>query len=133
MTESDVCLPPVTSQMVNTVFRRLQRHMGETEGEEVSKEERVREGLHRGLLELWEELDAKPPKPEIYVTKREYEVVQLLANRNFQYKQIAAALNLSISTIRSHIHKVYCKLDPVKRNRGYVAKIFLEGKVGLQE
>jgi DNA-binding NarL/FixJ family response regulator len=44
------------------------------------------------------------------LSSRETEVVHLLAEGKV-YKQIASELGLSTSTVRSHLHKVYAKLE----------------------
>ena len=48
------------------------------------------------------------------LSTREVEVLRGLA-RGLVYKQIAAELNLSTSTVRSHLHNVYGKLGAVNR------------------
>lgn len=43
------------------------------------------------------------------LTEREYEILSHLA-KGLQYKEIAAVLNISVSTVRAHLHTVYSKL-----------------------
>ncbi len=44
------------------------------------------------------------------LSKRETGVLQLLADAQ-AYKQIAAELSLSVSTVRTHLHNIYAKLE----------------------
>jgi DNA-binding NarL/FixJ family response regulator len=48
------------------------------------------------------------------LTQRENEVLQCLA-KGWLYKEIAIALNVSISTVRQHIHNIYDKLHVQNR------------------
>lgn len=48
------------------------------------------------------------------LTNRENEVLQCLA-RGLLYKEIAINLNISISTVRQHIHNIYDKLHVQNR------------------
>ena len=43
------------------------------------------------------------------VTKREYEVLELLAT-GLSNKEIAENLIISEDTVKSHVHNIYCKL-----------------------
>lgn len=133
MTEYAGSLPSLTPGMVDQVFQRVQLHLRQTEEESNDLTARIQEGVRIALQELWKDLGAEAAKTEIRLTERQYQVIKLMAEQNLQYKQIAAALQLGVSTIRTHINNVYKKLPPTKRNRGYVAKIFLEGKVAQQK
>ena len=57
------------------------------------------------------ERSARTPCP---LSSRELEVLVALADGKV-YKQIAAELSLSASTVRSHLHHVYAKLGVVDR------------------
>ncbi len=56
----------------------------------------------------------KPPQPvpaeDSGLSEREAEILQLLV-RGFSYKMIAAELNIALETVRSHIKKIYRKLQ----------------------
>ena len=55
-------------------------------------------------------------KPEVNdLSPREWEVLELLS-RGYSYKEIASALNVSIPTVNTHIHRTYEKLHV--RSRG---------------
>jgi len=55
-------------------------------------------------------------KPEINeLSPREWEVLELLS-RGYSYKEISAALGISIPTVNTHIHRTYEKLHV--RSRG---------------
>lgn len=53
---------------------------------------------------------AAHPFPEANLTPREEEILSYLS-RGFLYKEIASELFISIETVRSHIHKIYQKLQ----------------------
>lgn len=48
--------------------------------------------------------------PEANLTSREVEILSYLA-KGYLYKEIAAALFINIETVRTHIHKIYQKLQ----------------------
>lgn len=48
--------------------------------------------------------------PEANLTSREEEILSYLA-KGFLYKEIAASLFINIETVRTHIHKIYQKLQ----------------------
>ena len=54
------------------------------------------------------------PAPDV-ISPREWEVLRLLA-RGFSYKEICQELDLSMSTINTHVHRIYEKLHV--RSRG---------------
>ena len=58
------------------------------------------------------------------LSKRENEVLQLLS-RGMLYKEIAAQLGITISTVKQHIHKIYEKMHVHSRTVAVVK--FLEG------
>jgi DNA-binding NarL/FixJ family response regulator len=53
------------------------------------------------------------------LTKREQEILALLA-RGYLYKEIADVLNISLSTVRAHLHTVYEKLHVQSRTQAVV-------------
>ena len=53
------------------------------------------------------------------LTPRQQEILQLLA-RGFYYKEIGAALGISHSTVRAHLHSVYRKLEVNSRARAVI-------------
>jgi DNA-binding NarL/FixJ family response regulator len=50
------------------------------------------------------------PFPDANLTAREEEILSYLA-KGYLYKEIAAALFINIETVRTHIHKIYQKLQ----------------------
>jgi len=48
------------------------------------------------------------------LTPRQQEILRLLA-KGFYYKEIGAALGISPSTVRTHLHSVYSKLEVKSR------------------
>ena len=55
------------------------------------------------------------------LTPREREILELLA-RGHYYREIGDALEISVSTVRSHLHSVYRKLE-VKSRTQAVSKL----------
>lgn len=53
------------------------------------------------------------------LTKREHEILALLA-RGYLYKEIADVLNVTVSTVRAHLHAVYEKLHVQSRTQAVV-------------
>jgi len=60
--------------------------------------------------------EQKAPKPDETLTKRELEILSLLA-KGFLYKEIADQLQISINTVRVHVQKVYEKLHVHSRSQ----------------
>ena len=56
----------------------------------------------------------RPPAAAEVLTRRELEVVRLVG-RGLCNKEIAQALGLAVNTVRSHLNKVYDKLEPGSR------------------
>lgn len=64
--------------------------------------------IARRVAQSFKKQDTKTP--EIYsLTPREVEVLELLA-KGFAYKEVAADLNISYSTVQRHIESIYRKL-----------------------
>ena len=62
------------------------------------------------------------PEPSQGLTLREHEILELLA-KGYRYKEIGEALQISVETVRSHLHKVYEKLHVRSRTEA-VRKYF---------
>jgi DNA-binding NarL/FixJ family response regulator len=66
-------------------------------------------GIARRMLELFRE-KMQPTVPVDYqLTAREKEILQMLVAGK-SYKMIAAASNIAIDTVKSHIRNIYAKL-----------------------
>ncbi len=61
----------------------------------------------------------KAPEPATNLTKRESEILSYLA-KGFQYKEIADALSIGGSTVRTHIEHIYQKLHVSSRTEAVV-------------
>jgi DNA-binding NarL/FixJ family response regulator len=62
-------------------------------------------------------IHGQPNKKEVeseLLSQRENEILSLLAN-GFRYKEIAEKLFISIATVRTHVHKIYEKLQVSSR------------------
>lgn len=66
----------------------------------------------------------KPASEVEQLTPREHEILVLLA-KGYRYKEIVDQLNISLSTVRTHIRAVYDKLHVQSRTEAVVK--FLEG------
>ncbi|MCL4790153.1 MAG: response regulator transcription factor [Verrucomicrobia bacterium] len=62
---------------------------------------------------------ARPSGSELPVSAREQEILDRLA-RGFRYKEIADALGISMDTVRSHIRRIYEKLQVHSRTEAVV-------------
>jgi DNA-binding NarL/FixJ family response regulator len=69
----------------------------------------------------------KAPKPELDLTKRETEILALMAEGK-QYKEIAEDLGISALTVRTHIQHIYEKLHVRSRTEAVVR--FLRSESG---
>ena len=67
------------------------------------------------------------PKQDFELTKREMEILQLLA-KGYSYKMIAGECYISYATVNSHVSKIYKKLQ-VESVGGAVAKAIREGLI----
>ena len=56
----------------------------------------------------------KHSAPDYHLTKREYDILQLLA-KGMLYKEIAQQISISNNTIKQHIHNIYEKLHVQNR------------------
>lgn len=65
--------------------------------------------------------------PGCPLSNREYEVMQYVS-RGYTYKEIASELQLGVSTIRSHMHRIFVALDVV--GRGQNAAVVLMKDMG---
>ena len=74
------------------------------------------------VLKMFSEVHPKTPGENFDLSDREKEVLQLLVN-GYSYKMIAAEMFISIDTVRSHIKKIYEKLQVNSKSEA-VAKAF---------
>jgi DNA-binding NarL/FixJ family response regulator len=64
--------------------------------------------------------DMKSPAPELQnLTKREQQILEFLA-KGYLYKEIAAALEISVDTVRGHLRNIYDKLHVHSRTEAVV-------------
>jgi len=69
--------------------------------------------IARKLVTVFREKEVNPGSVEA-LSNRENEILQLLA-KGLLYKEIANQLNISVSTVRQHIHHIYEKLHVQNR------------------
>lgn len=78
----------------------------------------IQPSLARILLKYFSEDNKKedefPDEPEIRLTKRENEILQLIA-KGLTNKEVADILKLSHSTVRTHLEHIYQKMDVSNR------------------
>jgi DNA-binding NarL/FixJ family response regulator len=77
--------------------------------------------IARRVVEVFQQAPA-PADPIANLSPREKEIVAQLA-KGFLYKEIASQLNISIETVRTHIHKIYEKLHVRSRTEA-VMKVY---------
>ena len=81
----------------------------------------ITSSIARKILELFPKTPARSTEID-KLAKREQEILQLLMKGN-SYKMIAAELNISVETVRTHIKRIYEKLH-VHSAQEAIAKIF---------
>lgn len=77
--------------------------------------------IARKILQMFPRTPARSAELD-KLSMREHEILQLLMNGN-SYKMIAAELNISLETVRTHIKRIYEKLH-VHSSSEAIAKIF---------
>lgn len=72
---------------------------------------------------------SRPPAPQVLkLSPREDKIMQLLV-KGLHYKEIAAELTVSPSTVRAHLHTVYNKLKVGSRAEAVL--LYVKGSLGL--
>ncbi len=85
-------------------------------------------GVARTVLELMRQSETPPASPtRLDLTAREQDVLRELV-RGHSYKQVAAVLEVSIDTVRSHIRSLYKKLQ-VQNVSAAVSRAVREGLI----
>ena len=74
--------------------------------------------IARKVVGYFSQIRKKAPDVE-KLSKREYEVLSLLAE-GYRYKEICVALNISMSTVRTHIRRMYQALQVESRTEATV-------------
>jgi DNA-binding NarL/FixJ family response regulator len=74
--------------------------------------------IARKVVGYFSQIQRKTPEVE-KLSKREYEVLSLLA-QGYRYKEICAALNISMSTVRTHIRRMYQALQVESRTEATI-------------
>jgi DNA-binding NarL/FixJ family response regulator len=76
--------------------------------------------IARTVVEYFQKLQGAAPQPgEQYLSKREEEILNLLA-KGYRYKEIADALSIGYETVRSHLKNIYDKLHVHSRTEAVV-------------
>lgn len=86
----------------------------------------ITSSIARKILQMFPKVPARSTEID-KLSNREQEILQLLM-KGFSYKMIAAELNVSIETIRTHIKRIYEKLH-VHSAPEAIAKIFPDRKL----
>jgi DNA-binding NarL/FixJ family response regulator len=71
--------------------------------------------IARKVVQSFQKPRAQPPLPD-ELSPREWEVLRLLA-RGYAYKEIADTLTISVTTVNTHIHRIYQKLHVQSRGQ----------------
>jgi DNA-binding NarL/FixJ family response regulator len=74
--------------------------------------------IARKVVSYFSQVRKRSPDVE-KLSKREYEVLSLLAE-GYRYKEICSALNISMSTVRTHIRRIYQELQVESRTEATV-------------
>jgi len=75
--------------------------------------------IARTVVEYFQKLQGAAPQEGEYLSKREEEILNLLA-KGFRYKEIADALSIGYETVRSHLKNIYDKLHVHSRTEAVV-------------
>ncbi len=78
--------------------------------------------IARKVVQAFRSTPKESPKPE-GLSPRETELLELLA-RGFAYKEIADSLSISMSTVNTHVHRIYQKLHV--RSRGEAVALYAQ-------
>jgi DNA-binding NarL/FixJ family response regulator len=85
--------------------------------------------IARKVIESFKQ-SRQPPNPEADLSRREQEILELLA-RGYGNKEIAARLSISFDTVRTHLKRIYDKLH-VRGRAGAVARYLGQsGRLGM--
>jgi DNA-binding NarL/FixJ family response regulator len=71
--------------------------------------------IARKVVQAFQTTQVEKPEPQS-LSPREREVLRLLAH-GYMYKEICEALNISMSTVNTHIHRIYEKLHVQSRSQ----------------
>lgn len=86
----------------------------------------ITSSVAKKILQLFPKTSARSTEID-KLAAREQQILQLLM-KGYSYKMIAAELNISIETVRTHIKRIYEKLHVHSANEAF-AKIFPERKL----
>ncbi|MCB9310782.1 MAG: response regulator transcription factor [Lewinellaceae bacterium] len=70
--------------------------------------------IARRIIEIFNKTMIQPSQINLPITSREKELLELLS-KGLLYKEIADILNITIGTVKQHIHKIYDKLQVSNR------------------
>ena len=85
--------------------------------------------IARKVVQSFQRPTAQPPPPH-ELSPREWEVLRLLA-RGYAYKEIADALGIGMTTVNTHIHRIYEKLHV--QSRGQAVARYAQFPAQLQD
>ena len=66
--------------------------------------------IARRIIDMFSDLRQKPEPVALPLTNRELELLTLLS-KGLLYKEIGEQMNITIGTVKQHIHKIYDKLQ----------------------
>ncbi len=79
----------------------------------------------RRLVETFRRLPTPPPKPDVELSRREKEILELVS-RGYGNKEIADQLSIALETVRHHLKRVYEKFHVHSRSEAVVKFMGLE-------
>ena len=66
--------------------------------------------IARRIIEVFNDIKIQPSQNLLPLTNREIDLLHLLA-KGMLYKEIAEQMNITVGTVKQHIHKIYEKLQ----------------------
>jgi len=75
--------------------------------------------IARRILEIFQKLQKPITEEKLPITDREYELLEYLS-KGLLYKEIASMLDITIGTVKQHIHSIYDKLQVCNRTEAII-------------
>ncbi|MBK7232315.1 MAG: response regulator transcription factor [Saprospiraceae bacterium] len=75
--------------------------------------------IARRILEIFQKMQKPITEEKLPITDREYELLEYLS-KGLLYKEIASMLDITIGTVKQHIHSIYDKLQVCNRTEAII-------------
>ena len=120
-------LPAITDEMAEVVLSKFFKCIAKNP-HPANRPRRNVEAMRAGLEELRRSQMSLYAPSAVYVSARQYGIVELMANESLTYNEIALRLGIAPSTVRTHLHELY-KLLNGRPDRGRVTHMFHQGLI----